>query len=789
MRRANVTLAFLILVVLFLFRFTPTLEASTSILIREWSVPTPNTGPHDPALAPDGSLWYTGQLSNRLGRLDPATGQTREYVLPRPGSGPHGLVADRDGNIWFTGNTAGYIGKLDPLTGNVTEYRMPDARAGDPHTPIFDRKGILWFTVQGGNFVGKLDPRTGEVTLRASPTPNSRPYGIVVSPEGTLFYCEFGSNRIAAINPETMEITEYVLPASGARPRRLAITPDGMIYYSDYNRGYLGRLDPRTGRTDEWLSPAGARSEPYGVASTADGAVWYSESGVQPNTLVRFDPETQSFEKWPIPSGGGVVRHIVTTPGGQIYLACSGVNKVGIAFVFSAQTRFALPERGVSSRITGGAADAADAADAVDARVTAGYSRILTDAGSTAPSGFAIFSLRQGGVLVSEASVPAAPFLRSGRVFVNIGGPVKTGLAVANPNDRPATLSFYFTDSSGRDFNAGTIVIPANGQIARFLDESPFNGGNSLSGSLTFSSDVSVGAIALRGYTNERSEFLMTTLPVIDLAPRTGNLFFPHFAVGGGWSTEVQLVNPGETVLTGSVLLRASGQPFANFDYAIQPKSARTFPVSGSNSLDGETIRTGAVIVVPAAGSQSPDGNLVLTFKRGAVVVSEAGVGAVRAGLDFRVYAESSESVQTGIAIANPSAARATVNVELIAATGESSGSATLDVAGDGHVAMFLNQIGGLTAPRNFEGMVRLSTTSPGGIVATGLRGRYNERGDFLITSTPVVDAMTALFPHIVDGGGYSTQFVLLSGRPGSAPSGLLRFYAQGGQPLELSLR
>jgi streptogramin lyase len=87
------------------------------IAVKEWDVPTPNSHPHDPALAPDGALWYTGQESNALGRLDPVTGKVREFQLKTPDSGPHGLVADREGNIWFTANFKGYIGKLDPRTG------------------------------------------------------------------------------------------------------------------------------------------------------------------------------------------------------------------------------------------------------------------------------------------------------------------------------------------------------------------------------------------------------------------------------------------------------------------------------------------------------------------------------------------------------------------------------------------------------------------------------------------------------------------------------------------------
>jgi len=117
------------------------------VTIREWSVPTSNSNPHDPGVAPDGALWWTGQLSNRLGRLDPATGMMREYPLKTPNTGPHGLAFDRDGNVWYTGNYSGLIGKLDPRTGNVTEYKMPDSRASDPHTPVFDQQGVLWFTV------------------------------------------------------------------------------------------------------------------------------------------------------------------------------------------------------------------------------------------------------------------------------------------------------------------------------------------------------------------------------------------------------------------------------------------------------------------------------------------------------------------------------------------------------------------------------------------------------------------------------------------------------------------
>ena len=169
------------------------------------------------------------------------------------------------------------------------------------------------------------------MTLAKVPTAQAVPYGIVILPNNTPFFCEFGNNKLASIDPATMKIREYTLPAEGARPRRLALAPDGTIYYSDYARGYLGHFDPSTGTLlKEWPSPGGTGSEPYGIAITQDGQVWYSESGIKPNTLVNFDPKSETFRSEPIPSGGGVVRNMAATPDRHLFLACSGVNKVAV---------------------------------------------------------------------------------------------------------------------------------------------------------------------------------------------------------------------------------------------------------------------------------------------------------------------------------------------------------------------------------------------------------------------------------------------------------------------------
>src|ERR671922_2165382 len=75
-------------------------SVSESAQIQEYPVP-PGTHPHDVAPAPDGSVWYTAQISGELGKLDPETGETRHIQLGS-GSSPHGVIVGPDGAPWIT---------------------------------------------------------------------------------------------------------------------------------------------------------------------------------------------------------------------------------------------------------------------------------------------------------------------------------------------------------------------------------------------------------------------------------------------------------------------------------------------------------------------------------------------------------------------------------------------------------------------------------------------------------------------------------------------------------------
>ncbi len=310
-------------------RAPKTMPGTAQVSFQEWFVPTLGQRSRDPVEAPDGSIWWVGQFGNVMGRLDPKTGAMKEYELP-PRALPHSVTLDASGTPWYLGNGNGTIGKLDPKTGEITAYKMPDPAARDPHTGEFDKKGILWFTLQQSGMVGRLDPSNGEIKLARTKTPGAKPYGIKIDTEGTPWYACNGAACLAKIDPATMELTEIKLPTPGTTVRRLDIGEDGLIWYVNSGKGKIGRYNPRTGEIKEWNSPTGSDSYPYAIA-VADGIVWYNESGKRPDMLVRFDPKAETFQSWPIPSGGihaGIIRHMRPTRDGDLLIHQSSTNRI-----------------------------------------------------------------------------------------------------------------------------------------------------------------------------------------------------------------------------------------------------------------------------------------------------------------------------------------------------------------------------------------------------------------------------------------------------------------------------
>ncbi len=452
-----------------------------------------------------------------------------------------------------------------------------------------------------------------------------------------------------------------------------------------------------------------------------------------------------------------------------------------------------------------------------EAETRVGYGRIGADPGSTTPSGIAIIGYSRGGTLISEAGVPASEPVRAGRIFAEVNDPVNTGLAIANPNDAPATINFYFTDTEGVRFAEGTYVLDAGRQISKFLNQTPFNGGDTVLGTFTFTSSLPIAVIALRGLTNRDGEFLMTTLPVAPLAaPLTpfttdtayqGTVYFPHFADGGGWATQVILVNPTVRTITGTVEFLGQGSATtaaapavrtledgrtgSSFEYSISPNGS--YRIITSNPPGGESV--GSVRAIPDNGHRAPSGLVVFSFTSAGKTVLEAGVPALAAGSAFRAYVESSGtpeqagSIRTGLAITNAADAVNTVTLEVMGLDGTlAAPPAPLTLPPSGQVSSFIDELFD-SLPPNFSGVLRVASTAEVAIV--GLRLRYNDRGEIKMTTTPPSDETGAstvadrFFPHIVDSAGWSTQFILYSGIAGQA-SGTLSYFDTEGEPWDL---
>jgi hypothetical protein len=434
-----------------------------------------------------------------------------------------------------------------------------------------------------------------------------------------------------------------------------------------------------------------------------------------------------------------------------------------------------------------------------------GYVRMVPNSGSSAPGGAAIFGLQSNGVLITESGVPFTTPVLSGRIFAEINPLTNTGLALANPNNQDVTISFYSADSTGASSQTVSFTITAHQQITALLTNLPFALPSSFNGTLTFSASAPVSAIGLRSYVNTRSELILTTIPVLPVgSSASGNtLLVPNFNSTGTLVTEFVLVNPFDTPISGTIGFYSLGskagsvQPVkvsvndvtgSTFNYSIAGRGVFAFvPQSVKNSS-----QVGLVRITPSSTSGSPSSFAVLAYQNGSgVTVSMTSVPAASAAMTLRSYAESygvfgqAGSIRTGFMVSNPTGSKITVKMDMMNMDGTYSGySASTSISAGGLASMLVTDLFP-QLPASFRGIVRMVAPFP--VVITAVRNRYNQRTDLLATDIPLYDESTAplpetQFPLFVNGGGYSTQLVLLAAN--SAESGSMSLVVQNGSIL-----
>jgi len=417
--------------------------------------------------------------------------------------------------------------------------------------------------------------------------------------------------------------------------------------------------------------------------------------------------------------------------------------------------------------------------------VRSGHGYLETSPDSAPVSGLAVLSYKREGIIVSETAFAASRPLRSGRFNVEIEPFMSTAVAFSNPNTKPVAVTFYFTDENGQDFGHGNTALAPGTQVAGFLDEQRFDVPAPFHGTFTFTASLPVGALALGGFINERSEFLLSALPigdVFDSGPTASVI--PYVASGGEWTAEVRLVNQEDFAIEGNLLLHGSGD-VQQYPYAIPSHS------SVQISLENTAQKREGWVEISSDG-RLPTADALLSFRREGVLVAQTVVTAIPERTTLRTYGEVSTVWESSLALVNNSAGDATVQIEVSGEGVESTAKpASIVVPARGQIVTALTEIPGLQ-PRfaGFQGVISISSSVP--IHGLAFGSHTNARGDTLLTALPPGEDTSDGFlsiPHMVDSAGYETRIILIGSTSEQGTDGVLRYRNADGELVDLGLR
>lgn len=591
-------------------------------------------------------------------------------------------------------------------------------------------------------------------------------------------------------------ITAVARDAAGNQTTSVAIVVS--VNNPQENGPMVAITAPSLGATVNGLVTITASASPSASTNSPVAGIQFKLDGVNLGPQVSSRPYSVLWNSVQTAAGSHVITAVARDRAGVVTTSAAVNVTVGKITTAAPPSR-----RSTDFSLTEGEAKAWTMAD-VSPAITVGYARVAAETEGSALEGSAIFSYRSNGVLVSQAAVPASPPVQSGRLYVEVNGPTNTGIAIANPNNDDVLISFSLTNASGSDLSHGTFTLGANRQLAAFLSEAPFNFPDKTEGALTFSSSRNISVVGLRGLTNERGDFLMTTLPVtsLEITDVEAQSVLPHFAIGDGWTTKLVLVNPTDSLLTGIAEVLSPGSensPGAPLTVSINGSAVSSFgysiPAHGISRLSlnkiGSGISVGSVRFTGINNRLPISGLAIFAYAADGVTVSEASVPIDRRASNLTMYVESAGqpgtlgSFQPGIALANPESFPVAATLELSQADGTPTawvGSVTIPPGGQ--IARFLKElIPGV--PDEFAGLLHVSAARPLG--AIGLRLTVNERGDYLVTTSPVANEATKLanqeffFPQMVMGGGFSTEIVVFNAKTGTSTSGNMTFSTKDG--------
>lgn len=305
-------------------------DEAMRIVYVEYDIPAKNRFPWSAVEAKDGGFWipYYG-VANRIGRLDAKTGEVVEYRTPNLGTAAiHSAVPAPDGSVWFTQQGSNKLGRWDPATKQIAEFQdsyIPGKEGltsgGAKHTTRVDAQGRVWTT---GTPLTMFDPKTKKFTAIPEVP---RVYGLALDRDGNCWFAENIENgQIGVVDAKTLKVKKWAPPTKDGRPRRILIGADGIVWFAEFRAGKIGRFDPKTEKFQEFTLP-GPEATPYALGLGRDGIVWYSSE--HQDVIGALDPKTGRVTEYPYPHAENTMREFFPDSEGRLWFGSPANNKVG----------------------------------------------------------------------------------------------------------------------------------------------------------------------------------------------------------------------------------------------------------------------------------------------------------------------------------------------------------------------------------------------------------------------------------------------------------------------------
>jgi virginiamycin B lyase len=226
-----------------------------------------NIEPIGLAVADDGSAWYTDLAARAIARIS-SVGEIARFVLDTPITRLGRLVIAPDGAAWFADLTGYGLTKLKD--GVFTRYPIESARGG-PYGVAVTPDGAIWATLQNGNQLLRLAP---DGTSRTFDLPHGGavPTDVAVGSDGSVWFLQFRANRIGRFKDGQFSDVEAGRENAGLSG--IAVAPNGDVWFGMMRGASLGRL--RNGHIKIFALPRD-NARPFSVAVDRDGNVWYAD--------------------------------------------------------------------------------------------------------------------------------------------------------------------------------------------------------------------------------------------------------------------------------------------------------------------------------------------------------------------------------------------------------------------------------------------------------------------------------------------------------------------------------